>query len=200
MPKGTQLSPHIKPRPIVVVDPGHGGSDCGAFNPEAFVYESEINLDLAYLFAPWGAGDFDVIATRDTDENVSLEDRVATSNLHQADAFISFHCNSSEDKSVQGFEVWTSPGETRADALATAIFNGIKAACPDRRPRMDYDDGDPDKEAQFYVLRHTAAPAVLIEFGFISNDEEAAWLEDILNQVTLVQAVALAVKAWLKGD
>jgi N-acetylmuramoyl-L-alanine amidase len=189
-----------KTRPIVVVDPGHGGSDPGAVNAHLSIDECEVNLDLALLFTLYAGKAFDVLPTRTIDKFVSLPDRAAVSNANDTDAFLSFHCNASDSLDANGFEVWTTPGQTKADALAAAIFNALKAAFPDRAARADYYDGDPDKEAKFYVLRHTNAPAVLIEFGFVSNDEEAAWLNDVLNQCRLSAAVAKAVTGWLKGS
>ena len=60
---------------------------------------------------------------------------------------------------------------------------------PDTPARADYDDGDPDKEENFYVLRFTSMPAVLAEFEFITNDERAAFLADPANQALLARAV-----------
>lgn len=70
---------------------------------------------------------------------------------------------------------------------------------PDLHGRSDLDDGDVDKERQFYVLRHTTAPAVLLELDFISNDERAAWLVQRSNQETLAKELADAIEFWLEG-
>jgi len=186
-------------RALVVVDPGHGGSDPGAENPRTLIWESELNLDFALMFQLWARTAFDVLLTRTRDEAVSLQARAILSNERRADVFLSFHCNAAEDEAAHGFEVWTSPGQTKADSLATAIFGALAKACPGKTGRTDYDDGDPDKETRFYVLRTTAAPAVLIEFGFVSNDAESSWLNDVLNQGRIAEALVLAVKGWLGG-
>lgn len=183
-----------KTRPLVIVDPGHGGKDPGA---DAYLVESEINLDLATLFAV-RAHDFDTLLTRKGDQFVSLGDRAMFSNVHDADAFLSFHCNAAVDPEANGFEVWTSPGDTAADPLATRIFAALADACPGMPGRRDMSDGDPDKESPFYVLRHTTAPAVLIEFGFVTNERDALFLDDVENQLRIVEAVSGAVDAWLK--
>lgn len=182
-------------RPLVVCDPGHGGIDCGA---NSYLVESELNLDLALLFMLRAGCGFDVHLTRSKDCSVTLAERVAVSNALQADAFLSFHANACDDEDVRGFEVWTSRGQTAADALATRIFKALSDACPGMPGRADYDDGDPDREKDFYVLRHTTAPAVLIEFGFITNQGEAGYLDDVMNQLRIVEAVSGAVEAWLK--
>jgi len=68
-----------------------------------------------------------------------------------------------------GIEIYTTPGQTRSDTIATLIYNGIKKSLPLVNWRTDYKDGDPDKEAWFYVLKQTNCPAVLIEFGFMTT-------------------------------
>ncbi len=185
-------------RPLVVVDPGHGGSDPGAVNGRLALRECDINLDLALLFAAMARNDFDVILARTKDELVSLQTRAEISNREKADVFLSFHCNAAVAELAHGFEVWTTPGETPADPLATKIFEALLRVR--NTGRADWDDGDPDKEANFYVLRNTVAPAVLIEFGFISNDDEARWLDDATNEAALVDAVIEGLKAWWKAQ
>ena len=68
-----------------------------------------------------------------------------------------------------GFEVYTSRGNTMADYYATVIFTALKTAFPDLKMRSDLSDGDVDKEADFYILKHTRCPAVLCENLFMDN-------------------------------
>jgi N-acetylmuramoyl-L-alanine amidase len=186
----------------VYVDPGHGGVDPGAVNERLALNESDINLSLSLNFkSRIDSGDylFQVKLPRHTDKYVSLEQRVLEANAWKADIFLSFHCNACDNPNVRGFEVWTSEGETRADLLATQIFNILRETIPNSPGRTDYDDGDPDKEKNFYVLRNTKMPAVLIEFGFISNDEQAKFLNEYENQYMIVDALADTVEGFLEG-
>jgi N-acetylmuramoyl-L-alanine amidase len=73
--------------------------------------------------------------------------------------------------------VWTSPGQTLADQAAECLINAFSAAFPRRLLRRDFSDGDQDKESNFRVLTGTLGPAVLVELGFLTNPEEAAWLK-----------------------
>ena len=75
---------------------------------------------------------------------------------------------------------------TRADALATALYNAAKAHLPGMRLRTDYTDGDPDQEAAFYLLRHTICPAVLTENLFMDNHEDCDFLLSKEGQQSLV--------------
>ena len=127
------------------------------------------------------------------EETDDLSYRTALANDWGADIFISLHCNSAANQSAEGYEVWTSPGNTLGDKLATRIYGQIAAEFPDRAGRTDYSDGDPDKESRFYVLVHTDAPACLVEMAFISNDAEAALLADAAWQDRYARAIARGV-------
>lgn len=93
-----------------------------------------------------------------------------------------------------GFTVWTSIGQTKSDELAECIYqrafvnmteyskliaNGKKLGCYDQKQqsfRTDRMDGDYDKEANFYILKHTYCPAVLVECMFQDNKCDVEYL------------------------
>jgi N-acetylmuramoyl-L-alanine amidase len=93
--------------------------------------------------------------------------------------FISIHNNAFNTK-ARGFEIYTTKGVTKSDALAESIANAIEPFYKDLKLNLRYDtsDGDKDKEAEFYVLARTACPAVLIECLFFDNAEDYALLKD----------------------
>ena len=69
--------------------------------------------------------------------------------------------------------MYTSEGETKSDDIATVLFNEAEREFPNYNMRKDtYSDGDVDKEANFYVLIHTAMPAILSENFFMTNERE----------------------------
>lgn len=96
--------------------------------------------------------------------------------------YVSIHVNASAkngwDKAT-GFSIYTSPGETKSDTLATDIFDeATKLLKPlGKSLRKDMSDGDPDFEENFYVLRKTICPAVLTENFFQNSKEDVEWLE-----------------------
>lgn len=185
-------------RALVVVDAGHGGADPGAVAGSA--RESDINLALALRFKHQAASlgyPFDVALLRGADVFVSLPDRVARANELAPACVLSFHCNAAGAPQATGYEVWTTPGETPADDLATYIYEELDNVAP-YGGRPDVDDGDPDREARFYMLRHTLAPAVLVEFGFMTNQHDLTTLLDDIYQQDFVLAVAGAVQDWLE--
>ena len=183
----------------VVIDPGHAGRniDPGAVNKISGLQEADIMLMISKLLENCLLEDgYEVKLTRNNWEEAETDDlsyRTALANSWSADIFISLHCNSAENPSAEGYEIWTSPGQTGGDRLATCIYGQIAAEFPDRAGRTDYSDGDPDKESRFYVLVHTDAPACLVEMAFISNDAEAALLVDAAWQDRYARAIARGV-------
>ena len=183
----------------VVIDPGHAGRnvDPGAVNATTGLQEADVALSISRLVENYLSNvGYAVKLTRTEWEQAETDDlsyRTALANDWAADIFISLHCNSAENPSAEGYEVWTSPGQTEGDRLATCIYGQIAAEFPDREGRTDYSDGDPDKESRFYVLVHTDAPACLVEMAFISNDDEAALLSNITWQDRYARAIARGV-------
>lgn len=163
----------------VMIDPGHGGEDPGAVGP-AGTRESDIVLAVSMMAAGLFADSERHMArlTRWSNRFIELDHRCAAANNWDADIFVSIHCNAAETSQARGFEVWTSPGRTEADPIATAIWDNMRIAFPEMRGRLDSSDGDPDKEARFRVLVGTKMPAVLVELGFISNPVEEVRLAD----------------------
>lgn len=126
-------------------------------------------------------------------EGASLQDRCTLANSHSADLFVSIHCNAFADASAEGYEVFTSPGETGADPYATRVMDSFGSLFPGRKARTDYSDGDPDQERRFYVLIHTSMPAILVELGFITNPCEAYLLSLDDQRQLYAQAIAAAI-------
>ena len=183
----------------IVTDPGHAGRniDPGAVNKISGLQEADITFMISKLLESCLLEDgYEVKLTRNDWEEEETDDlsyRTALANNWGTDIFISLHCNSAANESAEGYEVWTSPGQTEGDRLATCIYKQIAAEFPDRAGRTDYSDGDPDKESRFYVLVYTDAPACLVEMAFISNDEEAALLANAAWWDRYARAIARGV-------
>lgn len=183
----------------IVIDPGHAGRnvDPGAVNPSSSLQEADVVLVVSKLVeSQLLAAGHEVKLTRtdwEQSETDDLDFRTTLSNAWGTDAFVSIHCNSAANPAAEGYEIWTSPGDTEGDVLATCIFKQIAAEFPDLAGRTDSSDGDPDKESRFYVLVHTDAPACLVEMAFISNAEEAALLADAEWQRRYAKAIARGV-------
>lgn len=97
-----------KKKPVIVIDPGHGGNDSGAiFIKKKQVYkEKEMALKIARLAQRQLFKDFEVYLTRTDDRYKSLMARAHIAEKVKADLFISIHINSSENSSFNGFETY----------------------------------------------------------------------------------------------
>ena len=182
----------------LVIDAGHGGHDSGAVGPTG-LKEKTIALNVAQAVArnlkPFiDSGKLDVRMTRNSDVFVTLSGRAQMANDLGADAFISIHCNAAGG---HGHEVFTSPGQTLGDKLATKCFSRYSEAFPDLPKRTDFGDGDPDKEARFTVLTKTRAPSCLYELEFIDTIKGENFLNSPVNQEKAAEALARGCREFL---
>ena len=94
--------------------------------------------------------------------------------------YVSIHVNAAASDGKwhngTGWEVYTSVGKTKSDELATCLYNAARYNAENKKMRTDYSDGDPDKEAHLYVLKHTNCPAVLTENFFQDNKKDVDYL------------------------
>jgi N-acetylmuramoyl-L-alanine amidase len=95
--------------------------------------------------------------------------------------YVSIHVNAAAADgkwhTATGWEVYTTPGKTKADDLATCLYEAAKKNFKDVKLRTDMSDGDPDKEAHLYVLKHSLCPAVLTENLFQDNKSDVEYLQ-----------------------
>lgn len=168
---------------LICIDPGHGGKQPGA------VYggkkEKDATLQIARMVArllkdAW----IDVVMTRNEDIDVSLQKRCDISNKANADAFVSIHLNAAENKSAHGLETWK--WHRSSSPLASNVQNSLIAS-------TEAKDRGVRPSSTFYVLKHTKAPALVVECGFMSNDEERELLFDKDYQRKLAEGIASGI-------
>ncbi|CAN5163910.1 hypothetical protein BH23VER1_BH23VER1_16760 [soil metagenome] len=196
--------------PAIVIDAGHGGADGGTV-ANGWV-ERDLTLPIARrLAAVLGDRGHAVRMTRTTDETISLADRSAFANRGDTELFVSVHVNAGPD-SVQGIETFfSSPKALAAMAAARAAFHVAPGAgFEDFRSellaeriqeavsgRTGARDRGAKNRASLSVTRHTHAPAVLVECGFLTHSEEAKRLIDPAYQGQLAEGIADGIEAYL---
>lgn len=210
----------------VVLDAGHGGEDPGASH--FGLQEKSINLDItARLRDALRDAGFSAAMTRETDRFIALSARAAIANRLHAGAFISLHANANRDRHVSGAEVYyprvsevaagagwppyISPAETDGDsgairhilwdlvlgharaesrvlaaAICDALEHGLQTGCQ-------------VKAARFVVLREAWMPAVLVEVGYVSNEQDAGRLRDAAYRQSAAEAIARGVAAYARA-
>ena len=196
----------------IILDFGHGGLDENGkyttngkyhrFNQDEIAYEGVLNRQIggilkAYLRSLGQQYNIVTTVAADDPRDLSLSYRVRVANQFKATEtiFISIHSNAFNGK-AKGFEIFTSRGVTKSDQLAEYIANEVEPFYKDLKLKLRYDfkDGDKDKERDFYVLRKTKCPAVLIECLFFDNYEEFKLLRDPEFQKELAWRIFLGIK------
>ena len=184
----------------LMIDPGHGGPDPGATNKSLGIKEKDVNLAIALkMMRKIYAGDYllEPFITRKDDSFVTLDGRCKKAALFSVDAFISIHCNARKTRGRDGLEieVFHYCDSERANQYANIALGFLLNGLNDRIKIISRGV----KTAQFYILKHTPMPAILVELGFISDDEEAAFLSAVDNQKIIARQLVEATELFLEG-
>jgi N-acetylmuramoyl-L-alanine amidase len=124
--RGERLPPDAREVRTVIIDPGHGGTDPGAIGVGG-LREKDVTLRLSKMLATkLRAIGFRVVATRDRDRFVSLEERTAIAEASNGDVFVSLHANAASRRSVQGIETYYPDANHERHSLRIAMReNGV---------------------------------------------------------------------------
>lgn len=170
----------------VLIDNGHGENTPGKRSPDGrlreWAYSREIADMVVASLRKLGI-DAERIVKEDTDVPLSERCRRVNAIYNETGKkaiLISIHCNAAGNGTAwmhaQGWEAWTSVGQTKADILADCLYEAAEEALPGMKIRKDMVDGDSDKESNFYILKYTKCPAVLTENFFQDNKEDVEYL------------------------
>lgn len=212
----------------ILIDNGHGVNTAGKCSPDRrlreYAWSREIARRLEQALRAEGY-DAQRIVTEETD--ISLTERCRRVNAICAQVgtanciFVSLHSNAAGGdgkwKTAGGWCVYTSPGKTKADSLATSLWNAANVVLKpyadrfrvlqaqgayDRRQvpfRADWSDGDPDYEARFTVLTGTRCPAVLTESLFQDNKSDVDFLLSEEGKQAIVKLHAEGIKNYINA-
>lgn len=168
----------------VSVNPGHKiGLDPGACSNGAI--EAEINVKVADLLTKkLQAAGHEVQYIHENE----LGDICAMANEFAPDCFISIHCNAALSPIAEGYEIFHAEGYEKDQRLALSIITKFS------KFDMEYRGV---KTNPLYVTNHVDAPAVLVELGFLTNDEDRERLLDPECQEAFAAAIFDGVVAFL---
>ncbi|MCL2365260.1 MAG: N-acetylmuramoyl-L-alanine amidase [Defluviitaleaceae bacterium] len=179
-------------RRVVVVDAGHGGRDPGMVSGK--VDEKDINLQIALkLQAHLELGGATVIMTRIDDSGLSksksgdMATRRLIANTAEADIFVSIHQNAYSSGSVRGAQTFYFDESNNSQKLAEAIQHQLVTfANPSNKFKAR-------ANTNYYVLKQTEMPAVLVECGFLTNAGEKAKLLTDAYQEKIAWAIYMGI-------
>ncbi len=180
----------------ILIDNGHGIQTKGKRSPDGTLLEYAYTRELArQIVTTLKARGYDSELLVPEDDDIPLSERVRRANEicltyepscptptgHPDVILISLHINAAGDgtrwHTATGWSCYTCKGQTESDRLADCFYKAAEQILKNQVIRTDYArDGDPDWEENFYILRHTQCPAVLIENFFMDNKQDLAYL------------------------
>lgn len=182
---------------LIVIDPGHGGKDDGTQSVNSpKLLEKNLALTTAKMLNTLLKGHgFKTVMTREDDRFIALNERAEMANEKEARLFISVHYNAAENKAAKGIEVFyyktekeekrTQESKKLADAVlgqviqeTTALSRGVKSK-------------------NLAVLRETKMTAILIEGGFMTNEEEMNNIRNASYMKKIAWGIVQGIKNYL---
>ena len=196
--------------PTIIIDAGHGGFDGGASTDDG-VSEKGINLDIAlYLKEYLNLFGFNVVMTRETDTSTESEGLTTirskkSSDLHNRMAlmektdnsiFVSIHQNHFSSAKYKGAQVFYSPElSEQSSLLAENIQESIVYYLQRDNKRQIKPCG-----TSVYLIYKAVKPAVLVECGFLSNEEDSENLQNEIYQRKMALCIAIGILNYCEGQ
>ncbi|RGI28476.1 N-acetylmuramoyl-L-alanine amidase [Melissococcus sp. OM08-11BH] len=175
----------------VLIDYGHGGTDPGAVNGTRTEANDVLRLG-KLVTQQLRENGVTVDETRQGNDTVSLENRVRQADKKVYDYFVSLHRNAAANKDATGVEafVWKKVLSPELELATRVQKNLVNLGMKDRGV----------KEADFYVIRETFCPAILVEVGFISNAEDNRFFDQKINQIAHAIVTAILDQLNIKSN
>ncbi len=195
----------VKEEPkCVVIDAGHGGDDPGKVGINGAL-EKDINLEIALMVKQFlEAEDIEVVLTREDGDglydagasNKKVQDmkrRIALIDEVSPDVTVSIHQNSYPEEYVHGAQVFYYTGSTVGQELADMIQKQIVEKV-DKENKRQVKAND-----SYYLLKKTSIPIVIVECGFLSNEQEAEKLCTKEYQEKIAWAIHMGIVRYLNS-
>lgn len=187
------------PKKTIVLDPGHGGSDPGTL--KGSLYEKDITLSISKKLGTYLADmGYSVLLTRYSDISSykpsdiagslvrkDLDGRINYAKEHNANLFVSIHVDSlPEDLTQNGSVVYYYPTIAASKSYAASVQNALNSILLSDIPRSK----NSERTENFYVIKNSAMPSILVETGFITNSQDRKLLSQDEFRDKLAKAIA----------
>lgn len=179
------ISPTNEPSKIkVVLDAGHGGTDHGAKH-DSFTEKEITSQIIGKINALNKNKNIEIQFTRVSDDMVNLADRAEMINRIKPDLVLSLHVNYNKNTTASGFEIFTAKAghakSSQSAELAKQLAGKLSATLAANNRGI--------KEAPFMILNKSEVPALVVELGFLSNDNDRTYLTDTNSQDRIAAAI-----------
>lgn len=194
----------MPPKTCIVIDVGHGGYDPGKVGITG-CYEKDINLKIATKLKSFlETEDIEVILTREGDYSLCPEDdpnkkstdmrnRIKIIEEHKPALVVSIHQNSYSDEAIKGAQVFYYFGSSNSRELARMIQERLVGTLDTSNRRKEKSNDN------YYLLKNSSCPAVIVECGFLSNSNECKNLETDYYQEKVAWAVYMGIVQYLNA-
>lgn len=186
---------------VIMLDPGHGGYGAPGTYSTSSVYEHEVVYSVAEKAAEilrrYGAT---VIITRAADQSMSLSERVALTREYNPDIFVSIHCDGSENASWYGTHTFYYKNYSMplADAIHKQLVNAYRNHVYTDTASKQYENVDAGcKFFPYMVTRVEECPSVLVECGYLTNEQDALFLTSSDGQLITATAIAQGIVDYI---
>lgn len=189
---------NIQTKKTVIIDPGHGGIDVGTIGIDGSL-EKNINLSISLdLYDFLMVSGINTVLTRDGDYEMyrageqrtksDLYNRMDYINSVPNSILISIHQNHFENEAEWGTQVWYSPNDEISPTLADKILQSVKKNIqPENKRENKVSDNS------YYILYKAQKPSVMVECGFVSNENENKRLQDKEYQRDMAYSILVGI-------
>lgn len=189
---------NIQTKKTVIIDPGHGGIDVGTVGIDGSL-EKNINLSISLdLYDFLMVSGINTVLTRDGDYEMyrageqrtksDLYNRMDYINSVPNSILISIHQNHFENEAEWGTQIWYSPNDEISPTLADKILQSVKKNIqPENKRENKVSDNS------YYILYKAQKPSVMVECGFVSNENENKRLQDKEYQRDMAYSILVGI-------
>ena len=192
---------------VIILDAGHGGEDVGATGVTG-VFEKDLNLEVTFIIGELLINEgYTVVYTRNTDrllyteeQNIKglrkisdLKNRCNIGNSYENAIFVSIHMNTFGASKYSGLQVYYANERDDSERLARFIQSEVKKSVQTENKRQVKNGKD------LYLLDNCNATSVLVECGFLSNQEECEKLSQKEYQKELSFSIVCGIIEYIKS-
>lgn len=179
----------------VIIDAGHGGEDKGA--AVNGINEKDITLSLALKIKEVNTNEnINIILTRNADDAINVKDRVAFAKSVNADVFISLHLDADLENSIHSGLSAIIPGNENAYLHQSKILGSDIIESFKNNYQLPIDDDLKQREKGVWILNSNVCPAVLIETGFLTNNQDKKYLIKADNQKVIARNILNGIEKY----
>jgi N-acetylmuramoyl-L-alanine amidase len=182
-------------KPLIYLDPGHGGLDFGAIIKSPHCVEKRLCLTTAHYTKRYlEKMGYRVSLTRSRDFFVSLQNRVHVANRANAGIYVGIHYNSCPNPEVSGIEVYYYNSNDKRSFSSKRLASNVLNKSVLRTHALSRGV----RKGNFYIIRETDMPSILIEAGFLTNQKERSKIKQRVYLEDVAKGIADGIDQFVK--